>query len=71
VEGLGDLQVLDGGGDLVAVAAPFKQAPDQQHPHRLDRVQRDPLGPFQDLAAQLAGQPGDQPGQQLLHLRGR
>ena len=71
VQGLGDLQVLDRAGDVVAVAAAFQQAPVQQHPHRLDRVQRDALGPLQDLVAETGGQARDQPGQQLLHERDR
>ncbi len=47
-----------------------EQAAVEQHPHRLDRVQRDALGARQDLRAQSVGQARDEAGEELLHRRG-
>ena len=46
-----------------AVDRPFlgEQAAVEQHPHRLDRVQRDALARVEDLVAQLLGSPGTRP----------
>ncbi len=46
---------------------PHEQAAVEQHPHRLDRVERDALGPREDLLAHRFRQAGDEPGQELLH----
>ena len=48
-----------------------EQAAVEQHPHRLDRVERDPLGAREDLLRSVRRQPGHEPGEQLLHRRAR
>ena len=39
----------------------------QEHPDRLDRVERDAVGPGDDRVAGVGGQAGHQPGQELAH----
>ena len=70
VQRLGHLQRADlahrpvGGPLLNEVAAV------EQHPDRLDRIERDALGPGQDLLAKRGWEPGNEPEQEVLH-RGR
>ena len=54
------------------VDRPFlhEQAAVEQHPHRLDRVQRHTLGAREDLLAQRRRKTGHEPDQQLLHRGG-
>src|SRR2546429_103011 len=44
-----------------------KETPVEQHPHRLDCVQRDAFGPSKDTVAYLRGKPRHETGQELLH----
>ena len=71
VQRLGDLERVDLAHELVGRTFLHEKATVEQHPHRLDGVQRDAFGPFQDLLAQLRRQPRHQTDEQLLHsLRG-
>ena len=59
VQGLGHLEVLDLADDAVGGSLPCEQSPVEEHPHGLDRVERHPLGPGQDLRPQRLRHAGD------------
>ena len=67
VQGLGNVELGDVGGQHVARAVLDEQPTVEQHPYRLDRVQRHPLGAAQDPAGQLVGQPGHETVERLAH----
>ncbi len=64
---LGNLERFDLAHELVGRTFLQEEAAVEQHPHRLDGVERDAFCPLEDLLAQLRRQPGHQPDQQLLH----
>src|SRR6266498_4902029 len=66
---LGDLEGLDRAGRPIASPCAFEQPAVEQHPHRLDGVQRYTLGALEDLCQQLLRQAGHEAVEQLLHRR--
>ena len=68
---LRDLELLDRPRQPIRGAFRCEQAAVEQHAHGLDRVQRDTLGTLEDAVAQLARQPGHEPGKELLHRLAR
>jgi hypothetical protein len=67
VQRLGHLERVDLAGRPVDGPVADEQASIEQHPNRLDRVQRDALGPLEDAVAQRHRQTGHEPLEQLLH----
>src|SRR5919205_3727444 len=64
---LWDVERLDRAGRTVDISRLLEQAAVEQHAHRLDGVQRDPLRALEDVLAQLLGQSGNEPRQQIAH----
>ena len=71
VQRLGHVERLDLARRSVDVAVALEQPAVEQHAHRLDGVEGDALGPAEDLPAQLVGQAGDEPVEQLSHRLAR
>ena len=67
VQRLRHLEGLDLGGRAVDVAVARERAAVEEHSHRLDRVQRHPFGPREDLIAQSVGKARDEAGEQRAH----
>ncbi len=67
VQRLRHLERLDFPRRPVDGALLHEQAAIEQHPHRLDRVERHALGASEDLVAQPLRQARDEPVEQLLH----
>jgi hypothetical protein len=67
VEALGNIERLDRPGGTVHVAFLLEQAAVDQHAHRLDRVERNPLGAVQDRVVQVRREAGDKARQQVAH----
>ena len=67
VQRLGHLERLDRAGRAVDVAVAREQAAVEEHPHRLDRVERHALRALEDPRAQVVGEPGHEAVEQLLH----
>ena len=67
VQRLRHLERLDLARDAIRGTILDQEATIEQHPHRLDRIQRHTLRPRQDLAAQRRRQPRHQARQQLAH----
>ena len=57
---LGDLEIGDVAGDDVTGALLHEDAAILEHPDRLDRVERDPLGALNDLRDKLVGEAGSE-----------
>ena len=68
---LRDGERLDRAGGPVHVALARQQAAVEQHAHRLDGVERNTLGPVQDVGAKAVRQPRDEAVQQGLHRASR
>ncbi len=66
---LGHLQRLHRAGRAVHAALLHHVAPVEQHPHRLDCVERHALRPCQDLRRQALGEAGDKAVEQRPHRR--
>ena len=60
---------LDRRRRVVGAALASQQAAVDEHPHSLDRVERDALGPLEDLGAELGRQAGNGALEQPLELR--
>ncbi len=71
VEATGNFQALDRTGRPVHRSLPHEELAVQEHPNRLHRVQRHPLGPLQDPRLQLRWQPGHKALKKLVHRRVR
>ena len=71
MQGLGYLERLDLAGWPVHGAFLGEQAAVEQHPHRLDRVERHSLGAREDLVAQALRQSRHEPFEQVLHRLAR
>ena len=67
VQRLGHLVCLDGAGEPVGGAVLDEGAAVEQHPDRLDGVERDPFGAREDLGAQAVREAGHEAREQLLH----
>jgi hypothetical protein len=61
VQGLGNLERLNGSRDPVLVILARQHATVEQHPDRLDRVERHALRPLADPDAEVIWQPGHKP----------
>ena len=70
VQRLRHLERADLADRAVDRALLHEQAAVEQHPHRLDRIERHALGAGEDLVAQRCRQAGDEPDQELLHRGG-
>ena len=71
VQGLGHLQRADLADRLIDRTLLHEETSVEQHPHRLDRIQRHPFCAREDLLAQRSRQTGHEPDQELLHRAGR
>ena len=67
VQCLRDFERFDLAREPVRGAVLHEQAAVEQHPHRLDRVERDAFGAREDAVANLEREPRHEPGQQFLH----
>ena len=67
MEALGHLERVERRDRPVCAALLNDEPTVEQHAHRLDRVQRDPLGALQDPCPHLVRQPGHHPRQQRRH----
>ena len=67
VQRLGHLELADLRDGAVDRALLCDQAPVEQHPHRLDGVERDALGAGEDLLTRAFGQARHEPREKLLH----
>ena len=67
VEGLGHVERVDCADGDEAVVTQREQAAVEQHPHRLDRVERNAVRALADRLAQRVRQPGREPVQEGVH----
>ena len=67
LEGLRNVERVDGSGGSVHRSLLHEEPAVQQHANGLDRVQRDALGAVADPRPQLCREPGHEPLQQLVH----
>ena len=71
MERLRYVERLDSARQRGDVALADEQAAVEQHPDRLDRVERDALGTLEDAKPQLVREPRNQPAEERAHRRGR
>ncbi len=69
MERLGNLERLHRAREAVAAVLGGEQPPVDEHPDGLDRVERNPLGPFTDLRANVRRQTGDEAVEELVPRR--
>jgi hypothetical protein len=69
-EGLGDGQPAQLAGQPVAAGGLGQAALVEEHPDRLDRVERNPFGPVTDRPDRSLGQAGDEAHEEQLHVVG-
>ena len=71
MERLRNREGVDRPCEPIGGAVLHEEAAIEQHPDRLDRVERDALGASEDAVAHLRRHAGDKAGEQCLHRRGR
>ena len=71
LQGLGDLEGAELARDVVEALTLDKHPTVDEHPDGLDRIERDPLRPFEDARGDGLGQALDEPVEQVAHCLGR
>jgi len=71
VQRLGYREPLDRSDEAIGAVRPLDLAAVEQHPHRLDGVERDTLCAFADRRPQLVGEARNQALEECAHRLGR
>ena len=71
VQRLGHVERADRPRRLICAPVRDEEPPVEQHPHRLDGIERYALGPLADRCSELVGQAGHEGTQQLVHVGDR